>query len=1171
MTLLRAAQGEWMRTIFVWLAVLCGVRSAALAQTTLNVSEDLVRLGIASTNIVPNQPSLDAGPLFFRAVLYAKNNQIGRVIADRGAYYFQSLQYLVSTSTQYGGAHVAWDNLGNMTIDLQGSDLYFSHPLVGGMVITNSTNLVLENFTADYDPLPFTQVRVTAVDAAHRQIQFAVDGNWQNPSALNPVFALPSNNFQAVEVHIFRNGRPIPGVSRMNAVNPVGGNQFTIAPDPANYVTSAVIGQIRPGDIAFLGMRYGGSPFAALHCTGCTFRNISAYSGPDIGFNISFAQASVLEHLYSIPRPGTDRLVSNYGGIFMAGPLPDNQVRLNRMIRTMDNALEYDSTVIGTVKSQTDNRTLVVGGSLTSLLSYGLAVPNGSAVAFQRLSDGAVVASAVTTSPVGPPYTGNQTAFTFDRDLPASVVGTVMFGSDPSLRAGNAVIEKNAAEEETDCCNGLFVGGLANSVLRGNYIHRSGMSGVQTANDLQPGGFNAPPAANLTISNNVIDGANFTRTSYPDLQLGSILVYGTNAPQLLTASPHQNISLTGNFIADSGSAAVWLGNTTNGTVTGNYFLNPNSNPAVESAVSFFGPTNQPLVVQSSQSIATSNNIVDQTSGRMWITDGQFRELAAYAPGSIIRLNAYDLGTFPNSSITLTDADGNTTPVTIRQTTAHALDVQVPASAGPGGAYLTLTSGGLKYFGTLFLDAVDNIPALNGCTYEVSPSKTSVGAVFGTLPILVVTQGGCSYQVLTADSFVSPCPSPSGTGVISAGFAANSGAPRTATIGIAGQPITVTQGNQGGSLASRFVPITPCRVADTRNPIGPFGGPTLAANTSRDFAIPNGACNIPPAATAYSLSVAVVPQGSLGYLTVWPAGELQPFVATLTSLEGRIRANAAIVPAGANGAVSVFATNTTDVILDINGYFVPATDPAGLAFYPLTPCRVADTRNSASPLGGPSLAAQSTRTFLVAQSSCGIPAGAQAYSLNFAAVPKGPLGYLTAWPTGKSQPLAASLTAPTGTVTANAVIVPAGTNGSADIYSTDNTDLVIDITGYFALPGSGGLSLYNLSPCRVLDTRQPAGTPAFSGPRDVNVGSSGCGAPPSARAYVFNATVVPPGPFGYLTLWPQGQAQPLVATLNAIDGAITSNMAITPTQNGSISAYALNPAHLVLDIFGYFAP
>jgi hypothetical protein len=55
------------------------------------------------------------------------------------------------------------------------------------------------------------------------------------------------------------------------------------------------------------------------------------------------------------------------------------------------------------------------------------------------------------------------------------------------------------------------------------------------------------------------------------------------------------------------------------------------------------------------------------------------------------------------------------------------------------------------------------------------------------------------------------------------------------------------------------------------------------------------------------------------------------------------------------------------------------------------------------------------------------------------------------------------------------------------------------------------------------------------------------------------------------MWPQGESQPLVATLNALDGAITSNMAIVPTTNGSISVYATSPTHLVLDIFGYFAP
>jgi hypothetical protein len=199
-----------------------------------------------------------------------------------------------------------------------------------------------------------------------------------------------------------------------------------------------------------------------------------------------------------------------------------------------------------------------------------------------------------------------------------------------------------------------------------------------------------------------------------------------------------------------------------------------------------------------------------------------------------------------------------------------------------------------------------------------------------------------------------------------------------------------------SPATQFVPVTPCRIADTRTPNGPFGGPAIAWGASRDFVIPNSACGIPPTAAGYSLNVAVVPRGTLGFMTLWPSGQSQPFVATLNSIDGRVKSNAAIVPAGSNGAVSVFATDTSDVILDINGYFVAGSNPAALAFYPLTPCRIADTRNAAGPLGGPNLAAQSTRSFPILASSCGVSATAQAYSLNFAAVPMGPtLGFITA--------------------------------------------------------------------------------------------------------------------------------------------------------------------------------
>jgi hypothetical protein len=91
-----------------------------------------------------------------------------------------------------------------------------------------------------------------------------------------------------------------------------------------------------------------------------------------------------------------------------------------------------------------------------------------------------------------------------------------------------------------------------------------------------------------------------------------------------------------------------------------------------------------------------------------------------------------------------------------------------------------------------------------------------------------------------------------------------------------------------------------------------------------------------------------------------------------------------------------------------------------------------------------------RTFPIA-GSCGLPesAAVQAYALNVTVVPKNALGYLTTWPTGGTQPVVSTLNSPNGQVAANAAIVPAGTDGSINVFVTDTTDLVIDTSGYFA--------------------------------------------------------------------------------------------------------------------------
>lgn len=135
---------------------------------------------------------------------------------------------------------------------------------------------------------------------------------------------------------------------------------------------------------------------------------------------------------------------------------------------------------------------------------------------------------------------------------------------------------------------------------------------------------------------------------------------------------------------------------------------------------------------------------------------------------------------------------------------------------------------------------------------------------------------------------------------------------------------------GSSVSSsngpfRFVALRPCRVVDTRPDQffpGAYGAPVMTGGSTRTFNISAGNCGIPANARAYSLNFTVVPSGPLSYLSTWPADRPQPFVSTLNSPLGRVVANAAIVPASSTGAISVFVSDTTHVIIDVNGFYAP---------------------------------------------------------------------------------------------------------------------------------------------------------------------------------------------------------------------------------------------------------
>jgi hypothetical protein len=120
----------------------------------------------------------------------------------------------------------------------------------------------------------------------------------------------------------------------------------------------------------------------------------------------------------------------------------------------------------------------------------------------------------------------------------------------------------------------------------------------------------------------------------------------------------------------------------------------------------------------------------------------------------------------------------------------------------------------------------------------------------------------------------------------------------------------------------FVAMEPCRVFDTRNAVGHFGGPRLIANTTRNFNIRNGPCiPIPLGVEAYSMNFgAIFPDGANSFITIWPTGSAQPTVSSINPIQGAVVANAAIVPVGTDGSISVFPNTGVHLYGDINGYF-----------------------------------------------------------------------------------------------------------------------------------------------------------------------------------------------------------------------------------------------------------
>ena len=308
-------------------------------------------------------------------------------------------------------------------------------------------------------------------------------------------------------------------------------------------------------------------------------------------------------------------------------------------------------------------------------------------------------------------------------------------------------------------------------------------------------------------------------------------------------------------------------------------------------------------------------------------------LSAADPGSIFTCTFTVQNLDPANSVTnllVTNTypfpGGATTPVSCLQGNT-AVTVLAPhgAAGGADTCHGSVDETAPSCTGSNFFvsDEIDASGNDEGAQTPVSGSASQSVQIHACTPTPTVTRTASPTPTRT------PSPTPSSTPTVTPTFTptrtrtntptvtpTNTSTP-TPTPTLTPTP-TVTPTNTPG--ASLFA-VSPCRLADTRNPDGPSGGPALVANTVRTFPVTN-LCGVPSSAKAVAINIAVVLPSDDGDLRLYASGESAPLASAINFRSGIVRANNAIIRLGADGQISVqcdMPSGGTHFFFDVYGY------------------------------------------------------------------------------------------------------------------------------------------------------------------------------------------------------------------------------------------------------------
>lgn len=285
------------------------------------------------------------------------------------------------------------------------------------------------------------------------------------------------------------------------------------------------------------------------------------------------------------------------------------------------------------------------------------------------------------------------------------------------------------------------------------------------------------------------------------------------------------------------------------------------------------------------------------------------------------------------------------------------------------------------------------------------------------------------------------------------FPAQQATPNLAVLPVGGDKALCVWSSEEGDLivdlagwyrsgaGSGFTSLAPTRVLDTRFGPDPRGVPQdLVANTEVKLTL-RGANGVAGDATAVLLNITGVTPAADGYITAYPCDQARPTVSNLNPARNQIVANQAAVTLAADGSVCLYSYATTDLVVDLNGYF----SGTGAAFTPLGGVRVADTAGANADV-----------SFYVGEGDTyeldlgtfrGFTTGLRAVTIDLTAFSYDS-GYITAYACDQARPTASNLNYAPELAVTNLVTVPVAANGKVCLYSYKDAYVTADLMGWY---------------------------------------------------------------------------------------------------------------------------